>query len=126
MSPRADADADTATVSASIAGTGERTINALRVVSVTEATSYLALLVATVVERTGGSDVGVSVLGPIHGVLYLVFAALVLVDPGCPRLVDPTGRARPDHRIIAVRRVLDRPGLAGAQADESRRQTPEC
>lgn len=50
----------------------------LRVVSVTEATSYLALLVATVVKQTGGSEVGVSVLGPIHGILYLVFVGLVL------------------------------------------------
>lgn len=53
-------------------------IRNLRLASVAEATSYLALLTATVVKQTGGSDLGVSVLGPIHGVLYLVFAALVL------------------------------------------------
>ena len=45
-------------------------IRLLRVVSITEATSYLALLVATVVKQTGGSEAGVTVLGPIHGVLY--------------------------------------------------------
>lgn len=53
-------------------------IRQLRLVSITEATSYLALLVATAVERTGGSEDGVTVLGPIHGVLYLVYAGLML------------------------------------------------
>lgn len=41
--------------------------------------SYLLLLVATVVKQTGGSETGVTVLGPIHGVLFLVFVALVVV-----------------------------------------------
>ncbi|MEM9135462.1 MAG: DUF3817 domain-containing protein [Actinomycetota bacterium] len=53
-------------------------VRMLRLVSVTEATSYLALLVATAVKETGGSEIGVTVLGPIHGVLYLVFVGLVL------------------------------------------------
>lgn len=50
----------------------------LRRISIIEATSYLALLVATVVKQTGGSEAGVTVLGPIHGVLYLVFAAMII------------------------------------------------
>ncbi len=57
----------------------ERLIGPLRLVSVVEATSYLILLAATVVERTGGTGVGVTIVGPIHGVLYLVFAGLVLL-----------------------------------------------
>ncbi len=48
-------------------------IRELRTVSVTEAVSYLALLIATLIKWTGGSDVGVTILGPIHGTLYLVF-----------------------------------------------------
>lgn len=54
-------------------------IRNLRVVSIIEAVSYLLLLVATVIKQAGGTEVGVSVLGPIHGVLYLVFAVLVVV-----------------------------------------------
>lgn len=57
---------------------GADLVRPLRIVSVTEATSYLLLLVATLVKETGGSEIGVTVLGPIHGVLYLVFAGLVL------------------------------------------------
>jgi len=59
---------------------GVGTLRALRRASVAEALSYLALLVATAVKETGGTEVGVSILGPIHGVLYLVFAALVLAN----------------------------------------------
>lgn len=53
-------------------------IRTLRLASIAEGTSYLLLLVATVVKQTGGTSAGVSALGPIHGVLYLIFAALVL------------------------------------------------
>ncbi len=63
-----------------MSGTEVRAIRLVRAVSVTEAVSYLALLVATVVERTGGSGAGVSVLGPIHGILFLAFAGLVLLN----------------------------------------------
>lgn len=52
-------------------------IRQLRIVSITEAVSYLALLVATIVDRTGGSEAGVSVMGPVHGVLYLVFVGFI-------------------------------------------------
>lgn len=52
-------------------------IRQLRIVSVTEAVSYLALLMATIVDWTGGSDLGVTVLGPVHGVLYLTFCGMV-------------------------------------------------
>lgn len=45
--------------------------------SIAEAVSYLALLVATIIKWTGGSDLGVTVLGPVHGVLYLVFCGFV-------------------------------------------------
>ncbi|MEM7322632.1 MAG: DUF3817 domain-containing protein [Actinomycetota bacterium] len=57
-----------------------RAVRTLRIASITEATSYLLLLVATIVKQTGGTAGGVQVLGPVHGVLYLVFAALVLVN----------------------------------------------
>jgi integral membrane protein len=55
--------------------------------SIIEAVTYLALVVATVVKYAEGDDRGVAVLGPIHGVLFLIFAALLLVhhrDLGWP------------------------------------------
>ena len=52
-------------------------IRQLRLVSLTEATSYLALLVATAVKQTGGPPARVTVLGPVHGILYLVFVAAI-------------------------------------------------
>ncbi|MEM7274842.1 MAG: DUF3817 domain-containing protein [Actinomycetota bacterium] len=52
-------------------------LRALRIASRTEATSHLLLLVAVAVELLDGPS-AVAVVGPIHGVLYLVFAALVL------------------------------------------------
>lgn len=55
-------------------------IRNLRIASIAEATSYLLLLVATIIKQTGGTEAGVSVLGPIHGVLYLAFATIVLVS----------------------------------------------
>lgn len=45
-----------------------------------EAVSYLVLLVATVVKRTGISELGVTIFGPIHGILFLAFAFLLLRD----------------------------------------------
>ncbi len=52
-------------------------IRQLRLLSLTEASSYVALLVATVVKAIGWTDLGVAILGPIHGVLYLVFVAAI-------------------------------------------------
>ena len=50
-----------------------------RLIALAEAVSYLALLVATFVKRgLDGADF-VSVLGPIHGVLFLVYVLLTLL-----------------------------------------------
>lgn len=50
--------------------------------SLTEATSYLALLAATIVKMAGGPDTGVTVLGPVHGVLYLIFVGAIILRRG--------------------------------------------
>jgi len=44
-------------------------------VSRLEAASYLLLLVATVLKYGASYETGVTVIGPIHGVLYLVYVA---------------------------------------------------
>ena len=51
-----------------------------RIVALLEAVSFLALLAATIFHRVfDGSDVGVSVLGPIHGFLFLAYVLLALL-----------------------------------------------
>lgn len=46
--------------------------------SIVEAVTYLALVAATVYKYAAGNDAGVALLGPIHGVLFLIFAAMLL------------------------------------------------
>ena len=47
-----------------------------RVVAIAEATSFLALLVATCVKYTQEQPGGVEILGPVHGMLFLAYVAL--------------------------------------------------
>jgi integral membrane protein len=53
------------------------TVKALRFVSIAEAISFILLLVATAVKYGAGHKQGVQVLGPIHGVLFIAYVALV-------------------------------------------------
>jgi integral membrane protein len=52
------------------------TSKALRVVAVAEALSWLALIVATIVKYSASAPLGVQILGPLHGVLFLAYVAL--------------------------------------------------
>lgn len=54
-------------------------IRTLRYVALIEATSFLILLVATYIKRDGGSEVGVQILGPIHGILFLAYVLIALL-----------------------------------------------
>jgi len=45
----------------------------MRYIAFLEATSFLVLLFASFVKRTGGSELGVHILGPIHGALFLLY-----------------------------------------------------
>ena len=51
---------------------------AFRIVALAEAISFLALLVASLLKHTGHGEVGVSVLGPIHGALFLAYVVLAV------------------------------------------------
>lgn len=53
-------------------------IRTFRHVAIAEATTFLALLVAAVVKRTDGNELGVQVLGPIHGLLFLTYLYFTL------------------------------------------------
>lgn len=50
----------------------------MRYIALAEATSFLALLIASYVKRTGGSELGVQILGPIHGALFIVYVIVAL------------------------------------------------
>ncbi|HEY3434075.1 MAG TPA: DUF3817 domain-containing protein [Solirubrobacterales bacterium] len=53
------------------------TIERFRRIALLEATTFLILLVASVVKNTGGSELGVKILGPIHGLLFVVYVLMV-------------------------------------------------
>lgn len=55
-------------------------VRAFRIVSLLEATSFLLLLGASVLKRTADFPEGVTVLGPIHGVLFIAYVALVFMS----------------------------------------------
>jgi len=50
----------------------------MRYIAFAEATSFLALLVASFVKRTGGGELGVQILGPIHGLLFIAYFVMAL------------------------------------------------
>ena len=50
----------------------------MRHIALVEATSFIALLVASYVKRTGGSELGVHILGPIHGGLFIAYVVIAL------------------------------------------------
>lgn len=50
----------------------------MRNIALAEATSFIALLIATTVKRTGGGELGVEILGPIHGGLFIAYVVIAL------------------------------------------------
>ncbi len=51
----------------------------LRIIAVLEALSFLVLLAATVVKRTDNGEAGVEVMGPVHGVLFVLYVLLAVI-----------------------------------------------
>lgn len=54
------------------------TLRTFRYVALAEATTFLLLLVAAVVKRTADQEVGVKILGPIHGLLFVAYVMMAL------------------------------------------------
>jgi integral membrane protein len=54
-------------------------LKAFRIVAFAEATSFLALLVAAYLKRQDQGDLGVQILGPIHGALFITYVLLALL-----------------------------------------------
>lgn len=48
-----------------------------KVVAFFEATTFLMLLTSSVLKRTSDFDAGVTILGPIHGLLFLAYVWMV-------------------------------------------------
>ena len=48
-------------------------LKTFRWVALIEATTFLALLLATVIKHSDGGATGVSILGPIHGALFIAY-----------------------------------------------------
>jgi integral membrane protein len=61
------------------------TLKSFRYIALAEATSFLALLVATVIKHSDGGATGVSILGPIHGALFVAYVVNVLAIRGNER-----------------------------------------
>jgi integral membrane protein len=55
-----------------------QSIKTFRYVALAEAVSFLVLLVAAVIKRTEDAPGGVTVMGPIHGLLFLAYVVLAL------------------------------------------------
>ncbi len=53
-------------------------MKAMRYVALAEATSFLALLVASFLKHQDKGELGVQILGPIHGVLFIAYVVLAL------------------------------------------------
>ncbi len=53
-------------------------LKTFRYVALAEATSFIALLIAAIVKRTDGGAVGVRILGPIHGLLFISYVVVAL------------------------------------------------
>ena len=49
----------------------------MRWIALAEATSFIALLIAAVIKRTADNEIGVQILGPIHGLLFIAYVVNV-------------------------------------------------
>jgi integral membrane protein len=71
-----------------------------RHLALAEATTFLLLLAASVVKNTGGSEIGVKVLGPIHGLLFIAYVVVAL------QLREPDGWTTKQTIWILIGAVL--------------------
>jgi len=53
-------------------------MRAFRYIAIAEATSFLALLVASYLKRQDEGELGVTILGPIHGALFILYVLVAL------------------------------------------------
>ncbi len=89
-----------------------------RRIAVIEAISFLLLLTASVVKRAADEAIGVHILGPVHGLLFVgyVYVALqIRTDQGWDgrtTLLILLGAVLPFGGFVVDRRLADRPATA--------------
>ena len=82
------------------------TLKTFRVVALSEATSFLLLLIASVLKRTADAPIGVTILGPIHGVLFLTYLLIAI------NLRDEQGWTGKETALILLGAVIPFGGYA--------------
>ena len=88
----------------------------LRWVAVAEATSFLALLMATAIKYSADAPLGVTILGPIHGALFLAYVALAVM------VWKPAGWSTATGIAVLVGAVLPFGGFVVDRRDPARRR----
>lgn len=71
-----------------------------RITALAEATSFLALLAATYVKYGHDQPIGVQILGPVHGLLFVAYVMLAL------NLARPAGWSMRTTAMVLVGAVL--------------------
>jgi integral membrane protein len=54
-------------------------LKAFRTIALMEAASFLILLVATLIKYTADAPVGVQIMGPVHGALFVAYVGLAVL-----------------------------------------------
>lgn len=76
------------------------TVRNFRYLALAEAISFLLLIGASIVKHTGGTELGVTILGPIHGALFLFYVVMAFI------LMDAAGWTRTQTFWILVGAVV--------------------
>lgn len=92
-------------------------VRVFRVVAVVEAISWLVLIVATIVKYSTDphKQLGVQIMGPVHGVLFLAYIVLVLFE--VRRKVDWDARTT---LIVLADSVIPGGGFVAARRSDLR------
>lgn len=65
-------------------------IGRLRVISLLEGISFLVLLTFSVLKRSSDWELGVQIMGPVHGALFVLYVLAALVVRGVLNWPTPT------------------------------------
>jgi len=91
---------------------------AFRWTAIAEATSWLILIVATIVKYAADAPLGVKIMGPIHGVLFICYVLLTITLRGQLKWSART------TLIVLVDSVIPTGGFFVARRDDLRDWVP--
>lgn len=78
----------------------QMTVRNFRYLALAEAISFLLLIGASIVKHTGGTETGVTILGPLHGALFIFYVIMAF------GLMQPAGWTKLQTFWILVGAVL--------------------